>query len=235
MKIINCQQGTHEWYQARLGMPTASKIGCIITPTGKETANAARKRYAFDLVAERLTKMPSFTPTTGPMQRGKDLEPEALNWYADRNACRDAITSPGFCVANDGISGCSPDALVGSCGGVEIKCPGMAHYLEIIGSGYIDPAWVLQCHHSMYVTGAEWWDFVLYTDVRPFSGWVKRITRGLMSMDMIAGALQSFADEVNALETTIRERAGITDEMMDFDPPIFLDDNAEAMMKGIEL
>jgi hypothetical protein len=34
MIILDLEQGTPEWLQARLGIPTASNFGNIITPTG---------------------------------------------------------------------------------------------------------------------------------------------------------------------------------------------------------
>jgi putative phage-type endonuclease len=230
--IIDCEQGSNAWHQARLGVITASKIGAVITATGKPTANAARRRYALDLVAERLTKRPTETYCTAAMQRGKDLEPLARAWYFTQT--RKPVNEVGFCLAAGLLSGASPDGLVGDDGGVEIKCPEMAHYLDIIESGVIDAPWVLQCHHAMYVTGRKWWDFVLFTDVQPFTGWIKRIERDPVMCGKIHEAIRQFSEEVYDIEMKVKERAGITDGMMRFDPPVMIGDN-EISMEGVEL
>jgi hypothetical protein len=133
----------------------------------------------------------------------------------------------------------SPDGLVCDDGGVEIKCPEIPHYLEIIESGVIDAPWVLQCHHAMYVTGRKWWDFVMFTDVQPFTGWIKRIYRDPVMCGKIHAAIRQFSEEVYDIEMKVKERAGITDGMMRFDPPVMNEEGEEDMttgeMKGWEL
>lgn len=34
---LDCEQGTEEWLTARLGIPTATGIENIVTPTGKKS------------------------------------------------------------------------------------------------------------------------------------------------------------------------------------------------------
>lgn len=228
LQIIDGQQGTHEWHQARLGIPTASKAGCIVTPTGKATANAARRRYALDLAIERITKRPTDTPVTFAMQRGTELEPEARDWYR-RHTGRD-VQQVGFC--RRGVTGCSPDGLVGDDGCIEIKCPGLAMYCEIVAGGEIPSDWRLQCHHTMYVTHRDWCDFVLYTDVRPFGGWTSRLYRDQFT-DTIGDAVTAFAAEVDAVQAAIIRGAGITPEQMDFPAPIMA--GGELYMMEVEL
>ena len=39
MKVIQCTQGTPDWFEARRGIPTASRFDMILTPkTGKPSA-----------------------------------------------------------------------------------------------------------------------------------------------------------------------------------------------------
>ena len=52
MIVLDCQQGSEEWYRARLGIPTASNFSAIITPKGKPTASETRTRYLHKLLAE---------------------------------------------------------------------------------------------------------------------------------------------------------------------------------------
>jgi len=203
MIIIDCEQGSHEWHCARLGKPTASNIGKVITTNGKATASAARRTYALELVAERITERITEHYVSVAMERGKELEAQARVWYEITHA---AVQQVGFCVADGGLTGCSPDGLVGENGGIEVKCPLMPNYLDILGSGEIPADWLLQMHHCLYVTGRAWWDFVLYTDVEPFGGWVKRVYRNADMMAAMGSAVDGFAVEVNELTARVLNR-----------------------------
>ena len=95
MKIIDCVQGTPEWIQARLGIPTASEFHCIVGNTTGELSRArdkkglseVAKKYAYRLVAETLLGRPLEKPPGTPwaMQRGKDLEQAARDQYSFAN------------------------------------------------------------------------------------------------------------------------------------------------------
>ena len=50
MRVIDCEQGSREWVEARLGIPTASAFKRIVTSTGK--LSAQRERYQAELLAE---------------------------------------------------------------------------------------------------------------------------------------------------------------------------------------
>ena len=228
-KVLTMPQGTHEWHQARLGMPTASQIAKIITPLGKPTANAARRRYALDLAIERITKRPTDTPCTFAMQRGKDMEPLARMWYYCET--RTPVEQVGFCVTLDGLTGCSPDGLVGDDGMIEIKCPGIAHYCEIVATGEIPTDWLLQCHHALYVTGRQWIDFVLFTDVEPFTGWIKRIQRDTVMCGKIHAAIADFSTEIDFNAASIVDGAKLTPDKLDFPAPVFVGN--EVNMEGV--
>jgi hypothetical protein len=222
MKMIDCKQGTHEWHQARLGMPTASRISAVVTPAGKPTANAARRRYVIDLAVERITKRPTETFVSFAMQRGLDMEDLARVWYFTKT--RTPANKAGFCVADNGLSGCSPDGLVGDDGMIEIKCPGLANYAEIVATGEIPAEWLMQCHHALYVTGRPWIDFVLFTDIEPFTGWIKRIQSDIVIAGNIHAAVCDFAAEVDAMTQAIIAGAGIRPEQLDFPAPIIDED-----------
>ena len=231
-RVLTMPQGSHEWHQARLGIPTASNIAKIITPLGKPTANAARRRYALDLAVERITKRPTETCCTFAMQRGKDLEPLARMWYYCQT--RTPVQEVGFCVTLDGLTGCSPDGLVGDDGMIEVKCPGIAHYCEIIATGEIPDDWLLQCHHALYVTGRQWIDFVLFTDVEPFTGWIRRIERNTVMCGKIHRAVKLFSAKVDAMYAAIVAGAKLTPDKLDFPAPV-LTEGGEVNMEGIEL
>lgn len=238
MRVIECQQGSHEWHQSRLGLPTASKISVLFTPTGKQAANATRRKYALNLAIERITKRPTFVPKSHSMERGTELEPQArIQYYLDTKR---SVEQVGFIVADSGLTGYSPDGLVGDDGLIEIKCYELPHYAETVMTGEIDFAVWMQCQHGLYVTGRAWCDFVLYTDVEPFNSkcWIKRIERDEDMIGSIREAVADFSKEIQECERALIERSGLTEDMLKFEAPIFSDvDGVEidmADMKGGE-
>ena len=52
MIIHPAEQGTPEWTQARLGIPTSSNFDRIVTPGGKATTGDRRINYMRKLLAE---------------------------------------------------------------------------------------------------------------------------------------------------------------------------------------
>jgi hypothetical protein len=134
----------------------------------------------------------------------------------------------------DGLTGCSPDGLVGDDGMIEVKCPGIAHYCEIVATGEIPDDWLLQCHHALYVTTRRWIDFVLFTDVEPFGGWIKRVERDTVMCGKIHAAIQDFSTEVEDNVTAIVKGAKLTPDKLDFPAPV-LTEGGEINMEGIEL
>ena len=83
-------QRTDEWFAARLGRVTASRIAdvCARTKTGW---GAGRKNYMAELVAERLTGTRQEGFTNAAMQWGTDQEPEA-GWIAQRSRMEPNMT-----------------------------------------------------------------------------------------------------------------------------------------------
>ena len=81
MKIHNVAQGSAEWLELRLGLPTASQFHRIVTPAKCELSKQARK-FAFLLIAEKLMHE-SFTDLDhlSYIARGKELEPQAVKMY----------------------------------------------------------------------------------------------------------------------------------------------------------
>jgi hypothetical protein len=150
--------GSPEWFQLRLGIPTASQFDRILTPkTLKESGQA--HEYACELLAEWALGIPLEQESSGFMQRGTALEAEAVRYY---EMISDAETTPGgFCTTDDERIGCSPDRLVGGVGGLEIKCPAPKNHVRyLLGSPLED--YLLQVQGSLWVTKREWWDVMSY-------------------------------------------------------------------------
>jgi len=233
MQIIECKQGTHEWHQSRLGILTASKAHVLCTPKGKPTANATRRRYALELALEKITKMPTHIRQTFAMERGHELEPQARIWYYLET--QRSVKEVGFILSDDGNTGYSPDGVVGDDGLIEIKCFEMYHYALVLTTGEIDHDILMQCQHGMYVTGRKWVDFVLYTDVEPFKGYIQRIHRDEEMCAKIGIEVTAFTAEVEACTKSLIEKGGLTKDMLMFDAPVFSDvEHVEIEMSDME-
>lgn len=153
-------QRTEEWFQARLGKVTASKIADL-TATTKSGYAASRANYMADLICERLTGERKEGFTNAAMQWGTDMEPEARRIYEFMTD--ETVTEVGF-VAHPSIAdaGASPDGLVGDNGLIEIKCPNSATHIETLTGAAIDGKYIKQMQWQMACTGRQWCDFVSY-------------------------------------------------------------------------
>jgi len=117
------EQGTEAWRRLRLGIPTASQFGRILTPQGKPSAQAVT--YRNQLVAERLFGQP-FGKDLSRIEHvvaGKANEPHAAAQFEALEGIK--LQEVGFITTPNGRIGCSPDRLIlgNRREAVEIKCP----------------------------------------------------------------------------------------------------------------
>lgn len=158
-------QGSEEWFAARLGKVTASRVADVIAKT-KTGWGASRANYAAQLIAERLTGVPAESYSNSAMQWGTDTEPQARAEYA---FMRDAdVIEIGF-VGHSTIAmaGASPDGLVGVEGLVEIKCPNTATHIETLLNGSVPGKYVTQMQFQLACTNRAWCDFVSFDPRMP--------------------------------------------------------------------
>lgn len=158
-------QRNDEWYSARLGRVTASRVADVVAKT-KTGWGASRANYMAELIAERLTGTKAESYQSKAMERGTELEPEAIALYAFMHDVE--VVPVGF-VPHPVIemAGASPDGLVGEDGLVEIKCPNTATHIETLLAGKIDNRYVLQMQWQMACTRRKWCDFVSYDPRMP--------------------------------------------------------------------
>jgi putative phage-type endonuclease len=168
MRVINVEQRSPEWFAARLGVPSASNFGKVITPGGKKSTQV--EGYLNRLVADILTGRSEQQEPNEAMQRGTELEPEARAYY---ELIAGPVEEIGFCIHDDGF-GCSPDGVVGD-GLLEIKCP-LAHtQVEYLRDGVIPSIYIPQVQGQMLVMGKQWCDFLSYhPDMKPMLVRVER-------------------------------------------------------------
>jgi len=161
MKIVECAQYTPEWWTARRGIPTASRMGDIITAQTMKPS-VGMTRYICELVGDladpQYPRVDDYQ--SAAMKNGTILEPEARAWYEmDTNQ---TVRQVGFILSDDGRFGCSPDGLIGDAGGLELKSPLPKTHVAYLLDGGLPDAYKAQVHASLVVTGLAWWDFVSY-------------------------------------------------------------------------
>lgn len=155
-------QGSDEWFAARLGLLTASEIKLILTPTLKVADNDKTRQHLWELMAQRITQHVEPTYIGDEMLRGMEDEILARSAYSETYA---EVTEAGF-ITNDcwGFTlGCSPDGLVGTDGGIEVKSRRQKYQIQTITEGVVPDDFVLQVQTCLLVTGRSWWDFISYS------------------------------------------------------------------------
>lgn len=161
------EQQSPEWFAARIGKVTASRISDVVART-KTGWGASRANYMAELVAEILTGVKYEGYVNAAMQFGIDTEPQARDAYAFYT---DAEVDPAGFFLHPIIheSGASPDGVIGNEGLVEIKCPNTATHIETLLTGTIDKKYVLQMQWQMACTARKWCDFCSFDPRMPVS------------------------------------------------------------------
>lgn len=143
--IHDCEQNSESWFAARLGKVTASNFSDVMA--GGE--GKVRTRYLRDLAGEIITGKPKESYTNKSMERGHEFEAEARDQYA-RTKFVD-LTRVGFVYNPEIDAGCSPDALIGADGVLEIKTMLPALLIGVLEKGTMPPEFRAQCHGAMRV------------------------------------------------------------------------------------
>lgn len=194
VEIIDCAQGSDEWFRARLGLPTASMFGAILAKGEGKT----RRSYMLKLAAEIITDELGENFTTPAMERGKIMEDEARSMYAF--AAEAELVQVGF--IRNGPVGWSPDSLIGTEGALEIKTQRADLLIDTILKDEFPPEHKAQCQGGLWVGEREWIDLCVYWPKMPT--FIKRIHRDETYIKTLAGEVDRFRGELAALVEQIR-------------------------------
>ena len=158
MQFHDVAQNSDEWMALRVGKATASNFACIMANDGKGFGDPA-KRYALQIALEIETgRRAEFSFSNEHMERGHEQEPVARMMYEDQYFVD--VSNGGF--FDWGSYGDSPDGLVGSDGGIEIKSVIASTHYATLRRGSFDPAYKWQLIGHLDCTGREWFDFISY-------------------------------------------------------------------------
>ena len=170
MIILDVEQGSDEWLEARLGLPTASEMHCLLTDGRLLPPFGAGAFTLLDrLSAERFTGLSASSfKGNDNTERGHEVEPIAVQAYIDSGyAVEGDVITAGLMLAK-GV-GASPDRLIGENGGLEIKSKDGKGMVTLLRNGKIEAAHITQVQINMWVSGRKWWDYFVYCDgLSPF-------------------------------------------------------------------
>lgn len=203
------EQRSAEWFAARLGCVTASRVKDVMASGRGGAPSATRKNYMMELLCERLTGQQGGADLSRnpAVQRGVELEPFACMAYeADKGLM---VIETGL-VMHPNIPGfgASPDGLVGGDGVLEIKCPNTATHIATMQSERHDPQYEWQMLAQMACTGRAWADFVSYDDrlPEPLQYVCHRFERDFKRIREMESEIKAFLEELGELEKEMRER-----------------------------
>jgi putative phage-type endonuclease len=164
--VITAEQRSPEWFAARAGRLTGS-VAADMLATIKSGEAAARRDLRMRLVCERLTGQPQEdTFVNAAMQRGIDMEPMAFSAYEAQTGL--VAVRSGFLSHALHMAGCSLDGHVGNFEGiVELKCPKSSTHLKYLREGGIPKDYLPQILHNLWISGAQWCDFLSFDDRFP--------------------------------------------------------------------
>lgn len=172
-------QNTEEWFQARMGILTASEVKNLFTASFAPSKGKTPETLMYRKLAERINGWSEDAFVSWDMERGNFEEGLALDKYNKEIAPVDLC---GF-IVNDELGfplGFSPDALVGENGIIEVKSAKHEIHLRRIFENMIDADDMpdehkLQVQTGLFVSGREWCDFIDYSNGMPMA--IMRVSR----------------------------------------------------------
>lgn len=180
-------QHTTEWYRARLGMITGSRVGVLTgRRKGTDEFNDTALAYVYEVAAQRYMNerivnddtlfedyLAQVNFETAAMRWGTEQEANARKLYAKIKGVdvveRGSVEHPDILFFASSPDGYIEKDREGKSGCLEIKCPKQGTYMkyraEVKDGATLRKAnkeYFYQCQSHIMCTGADWCDFVAY-------------------------------------------------------------------------
>lgn len=200
------EQRTDEWYAARLGKVTGSRIHNVMAQGKGGAPSLTRNEYMCQLAGERITGdvMPNYVNEA--MQWGINTEHQARAAY---EFAREVEIKKLAFADHPTIeqAGASPDGLIGEDGMIEVKCPNTATHIATLRGKSISGTYIKQMQWQMACTGRQWCDFVSFDPRLPFNlqMHVKRIHRDNGVIQQMENQVRKFLTELDVMVQELRE------------------------------
>jgi putative phage-type endonuclease len=197
------EQRSEEWFQARLGKVTASRVADVLAKI-KSGESASRRNYKIQLVSERLTGEKQETYINQAMQDGIDREFYAREKYVQQFG---EVEEVGFVKHPTLEAGASPDGMVGDDGLLEIKCPMGTTHTETLMTQEVPSKYIPQIQFQLRCTGRKWCDFVSYNPMFPehLQVFVKRVEADEVYQMELDKEIEAFLLEVQTIIDRLKE------------------------------
>lgn len=219
MKVLAQIQRSPEWYEAKAGKVSSSRIAAVEAKLARKDGEAAaRANLKLDLLAEGLSGLLVPHYVSKLMQEGLENEPLARTAYELHTG--NEVEQTGF-IQHPTIdrAGASPDGLVGEDGLIEIKCPATATHVEYLLAGIVPEEYEPQMMWQMACTGRQWVDFVSFDCRLPehLQLFIRRLDRNEARISALELEVTQFIKEIDELAAKLPQVAvpkdllGITD------------------------
>ena len=183
--VHDMDQRTDDWFRVRLGIPTASQYGKIVTAGGKRSESV--QDYMDGLLADWLAgQQCDRIEATYWMERGTELENQARQLYSWTTG--HTVEQVGF--ISRGLTGCSPDGLIGTDGMLEIKCPKASTLVGYYRDDKLPAKYVPQVQGQLWVAGRAWCDFFAWHP--SLDAFMLRVERDEAYIDKLSEAVEAF-------------------------------------------
>lgn len=197
-------QQSDDWYRIRAGLPTASEFAKIIVKPGPRGGTSGkeqvgRKKLLWRLAGEIITGEPEEGYSNFAMARGSANEAEARTMY--KLITGNDVKQIGF--IKNGNCGCSPDALVGSDGLLELKDAKPSVQIERLLDGHLPSEHRAQVQGQLMVSGRAWVDFMSHARGLPPLGPI-RVERDEPYIAALRVDVDEFVAELNQLVDWLR-------------------------------
>lgn len=208
VEIIDCEQGTEGWFEAKLGIPSASRFSDVLAGG----AGKVRSKYMRQLAGEIITGVTREEYSGRAMARGIEQEPDLLSLY--KMMADQELTPVGFVrrKLKVGYAGASPDCFVGEKGIVQIKSAAPDILIEIMNAGRVPPEHIPQIQGEMFVTGREWCEIAIgyaahgnRPDDRPMPLFRRKVRPDTTFHARLELALEVFNEQLFAMVEEVRK------------------------------
>lgn len=202
MQILDVEQGSREWLEARAGLITCSELESVFSKgTGKNVFGKAAITYMYELIGEQITGEPKECFSGFHTERGHAHEPVAIELYQLQHDVE--IQNCGFIIGEK--IGYSPDGLIGSNGLTEIKSKLPKFQAQILYEREIPSEHYMQCMGGLWTAEREWIDFISYCPSMPI--FIKRLYRDERVIQEIDDRVDLFLNELERRKQIIIEVA----------------------------
>jgi putative phage-type endonuclease len=208
LNIVDCLQGSEEWFANRIGLLTSSRIADAIRKAKRESTGELQCRadLRLDLAVERVTRKPMEHFVSKWMERGAEMEPMARAAYELRTDTR--VRQVGFILHPSlAWAGCSPDGLLTD-GLTEFKCPKSNTHAEYLLGECVPDLYIPQILWQMACCpGYQWCDFVSYCPdfPEPLDLFICRLPRDDKRIAAMEAEAEKFLAEVATTVERLKE------------------------------